>query len=36
VAYPTGHLVGPQFKTVNLGLLYTAKGTSAFLVPVAA
>jgi OFA family oxalate/formate antiporter-like MFS transporter len=26
---------GPQFATVNLGLLYTAKGTSAFLVPVA-
>jgi MFS transporter, OFA family, oxalate/formate antiporter len=26
---------GPQFATVNLSLLYTAKGTSAFLVPVA-
>ena len=26
---------GPKFATVNLGLLYTAKGTSAFLVPVA-
>lgn len=26
---------GPRFATVNLGLLYTAKGTSAFLVPVA-
>ena len=25
---------GPQFATVNLSLLYTAKGTSAFLVPV--
>jgi len=26
---------GPKFATVNLSLLYTAKGTSAFLVPVA-
>jgi len=26
---------GPRFATVNLSLLYTAKGTSAFLVPVA-
>src|SRR6202012_5001272 len=26
---------GPKFATVNPGLLYTAKGTSAFLVPVA-
>jgi OFA family oxalate/formate antiporter-like MFS transporter len=26
---------GPKFATVNLGLLYTAKGASAFLVPVA-
>src|SRR6516162_3360274 len=26
---------GSKFATVNLGLLYTAKGTSAFLVPVA-
>ena len=26
---------GAKFATVNLGLLYTAKGTSAFLVPVA-
>ena len=26
---------GTKFATVNLGLLYTAKGTSAFLVPVA-
>ena len=26
---------GLKFATVNLGLLYTAKGTSAFLVPVA-
>jgi OFA family oxalate/formate antiporter-like MFS transporter len=26
---------GPKFATVNLGLLYTAKGTSAFLVPAA-
>ena len=26
---------GTQFATVNLSLLYTAKGTSAFLVPVA-
>jgi MFS transporter, OFA family, oxalate/formate antiporter len=26
---------GPKFATVNLGLLYTAKGTSAFLVPIA-
>ena len=26
---------GPKFATVNFGLLYTAKGTSAFLVPVA-
>jgi MFS transporter, OFA family, oxalate/formate antiporter len=26
---------GPQFATVNLSLLYTAKGTSAFLVPLA-
>ncbi|MCK9915749.1 oxalate/formate MFS antiporter [Microbacteriaceae bacterium K1510] len=26
---------GPQFATVNLSLLYTAKGASAFLVPVA-
>src|SRR5262249_44260235 len=26
---------GPKFATVNLSLLYTAKGTSALLVPVA-
>jgi OFA family oxalate/formate antiporter-like MFS transporter len=26
---------GPKFATVNLSLLYTAKGTSAFLVPLA-
>jgi len=26
---------GPKFATVNLSLLYTAKGTSAFLVPIA-
>jgi MFS transporter, OFA family, oxalate/formate antiporter len=26
---------GPKFATVNLGLLYTAKGTSAFLTPLA-
>ena len=26
---------GPKFATVNLSLLYTAKGASAFLVPVA-
>ncbi|HWK97995.1 MAG TPA: oxalate/formate MFS antiporter [Pseudolabrys sp.] len=26
---------GPKFATVNLGLLYTAKGASAFLVPIA-
>jgi len=26
---------GPKFATVNLSMLYTAKGTSAFLVPVA-
>jgi OFA family oxalate/formate antiporter-like MFS transporter len=26
---------GPKFATVNLSLLYTAKGTSAFLIPVA-
>jgi len=26
---------GPQFATVNLSLLYTAKGASAFLVPIA-
>jgi MFS transporter, OFA family, oxalate/formate antiporter len=26
---------GPQFATVNLSLLYTAKGASAFLTPVA-
>jgi MFS transporter, OFA family, oxalate/formate antiporter len=26
---------GPKFATVNLGLLYTAKGTSAFLTPIA-
>ena len=26
---------GPKFATVNLGMLYTAKGTSAFLVPAA-
>jgi OFA family oxalate/formate antiporter-like MFS transporter len=26
---------GPKFATVNVGLLYTAKGASAFLVPVA-
>jgi len=26
---------GPRFATVNVGLLYTAKGASAFLVPVA-
>jgi OFA family oxalate/formate antiporter-like MFS transporter len=26
---------GPKFATVNLALLYTAKGTSAFLVPLA-
>ena len=26
---------GPKFATVNLSLLYTAKGTSAFLAPVA-
>jgi MFS transporter, OFA family, oxalate/formate antiporter len=26
---------GPKFATVNLSLLYTAKGTSAFLTPVA-
>jgi len=26
---------GTKFATVNLSLLYTAKGTSAFLVPVA-
>ena len=26
---------GTKFATVNLGLLYTAKGTSAFLVPLA-
>jgi len=26
---------GPKFATVNLGMLYTAKGTSAFLTPVA-
>src|SRR6202007_1176898 len=26
---------GPKFATVNLSMLYTAKGTSAFLVPLA-
>ena len=26
---------GPKFATANLGMLYTAKGTSAFLVPIA-
>ena len=26
---------GPKFATVNLSLLYTAKGTSAFLIPLA-
>ena len=26
---------GPKFATVNLSMLYTAKGTSAFLVPIA-
>jgi len=26
---------GPKFATVNLSLLYTAKGTSAFLAPAA-
>ena len=26
---------GPKFATVNLSLLYTAKGTSAFVVPIA-
>jgi len=26
---------GPKFATVNLGMLYTAKGTSAFLTPLA-
>jgi MFS transporter, OFA family, oxalate/formate antiporter len=28
-------LFGPRFATVNVGLLYTAKGASAFLVPLA-
>lgn len=28
-------MFGPKFATVNVGLLYTAKGASAFLVPVA-
>ena len=31
----SGDTFGPKFATTNNGLLYTAKGTAAFLVPVA-